>query len=188
MKACLLIILSCTLLGACSSASKKQRSDFGPTYRERLAEADKAMKKSDFSKRSTFEKQLTDATTTKKFKTSDYHAKDVKIDKKFHGTDEAFKTKGFAQADKTSKTSAFHDADTKSRLAGGLFHTKNSRMADEKSRDATKSFAGGKNEFATRENRAGKKALDKDSKPKILDPDKPTYTEDEVRRLLNKGT
>jgi hypothetical protein len=190
MKAGLFVAVAGALLAGCSSPSQTRRGEFGPTFRERMADVDRVLKKSDFSKRSAFEKEITDPATGKKFKTGDYHAKDVKIEKKFRGADEAFNAKGFAQAEKASKIDdkAFQGAEARSRLADGQFRTKDNRMAGEKSREGTKDFAGGAGVFATRENREGRKAIDKNKKPVIIDSDKPTYSEEEVKRLLNKGT
>ena len=194
MKTARFILLPLALVaGACSSSKKTSRSEYGPTYRERMSEFTRSMKQKDFwssdkTKRSQFEKELATSTTEKKFKTGDFHAKDAKLDKKFHGTDDTFKTKGFAMADKTNKTAgkSFHDADAKNRMASEQFRTKDSRMAAEKNRNGEKMFASGGKEFSTRENREGTKAIEKNKKPVILDPEKPSYTEEDVKRLLNK--
>lgn len=177
------------LAASCSSSSKKPKKEFGPTFKDRMSSLDRVIKKSDFSQRSSFEKQMaTTLDTKKKFKESTFQAKESHEGKKVAST-ATYKTKEFADAGKSSSTATkeYKGADEKSRMGDEKFRTQDSRMANQQSRDGSKTYAKGDQAFRTGENRAGTKAIEKNKKPKIVQEDKPTYTEDEVKRALNKS-
>jgi hypothetical protein len=176
-------------LAACSSSKAPKRSEFGPTYEERMNGMDNVIKGKDYSMRSSFEKQIPKNSTEKGYKTSTFNTKETAGIKKFSGAENAYHSKSFFGADKKSRTEQklAREAEAQNKLASRLFRTPDSRFNVKSSPDGGKTFTQGNETFATGENRAGTKALEKNKKPVILDPDKPTYSEDEVKRLLNKG-
>lgn len=176
-------------LAACSSSKDPKRSEFGPTFQERMGAMDKVIKDKDYSMRSSFEKQMPKVATEKGFKASSFNARDAPGMKKFAGADNAHRAKDFAEAGKSSRTAqkAAPETGEQSRLGSRLFPTSESRLNAKSSPAGAKSFAQGGEAFSTGENRAGTEALEKNKKPVVLDPEKPTYSEEEVKRLLNKG-
>jgi len=176
-------------LAACSSSKDPKRSEFGPTFEERMGVMDKVIKDKDYSMRSSFEKQMPKIASDKSYKGSAFKAREAPGIKKFSGTDNAYRSKNFAESGKYSRaeTKVAPEAGDQNKLASRLFPAPESRLNAKASADGAKSFAQGSEAFPAGENRTGTKALEKNKKPVILGPDKPTYTEDEVKRLLNKG-
>lgn len=176
-------------LAACSSSKDPKRSEFGPSYQERYEATKKIITGKDYTMRSSFEKQIPKNSTEKTYKASTFKAKEAAGVKKFSGTDNAYHAKDFTGAGKKSRTEqkVAREAADQNKLASRLFRTPDSRFDVKASSDGGKSFTQGGETFATGENRAASKELEKNKKPVILGPEKPTYSEDEVKRLLNKG-
>jgi hypothetical protein len=150
---------------------------------------DKVIKDKDYSVRSSFEKQTPKIATGRNYKASAFNAREAPGMKKFSGTDSAYRAKDFAGAGKNSRAAqkAAPETADQSRLGARQFPVSESRLSAKPSTDGGKSFTQGGETFATGQNRIGAKALEKNKKPVILPPEKPTYSEDEVKRLLNKG-
>ena len=176
-------------LAACSSPKAPKRSEFGPSYKERYDAMVNVIKNKDDSMRSSFEKSIPKSTTEKSYKASAFNAKDAAGMKKFSGTDSAYGAKDFAGAGKKSRIEAktAREAEERNRLASQMFRTPDNRFDAKASPEGGKTFTQGNGTFATRENRAGTKELEKNKKPVMQEPDKSTYSEDDVKRLLNKG-
>ncbi|MCE9518850.1 MAG: hypothetical protein K8R87_04710 [Verrucomicrobia bacterium] len=176
-------------LAACSSSKKPKRSEFGPTYNERLSTAEKAMKNSNSAVRSSFERQIPKSTADKSYTASTYHAKYASGLKKFSNSDSTYQSKDFSEAGK--KNSIDHknarEMEAQNKLASRLFRTPDSRFDTKTSPDDKKAFNQSDGTFKTGENQIGTKEMEKNTKPVILGPEKPTYSEDDVKRLLNKG-
>ena len=175
-------------LAACSSSKDPKRAEFGPTFTERMNMTEKAIKDKDYTMRSPFEKQMPRLATEKGYKAADFKAREAPAMKKFSGTDNAYRAKDFGGATKDSRAAqkmAPEIAD-QSRLGDRQFPVSESRLNAKPSTDGARSFTQGSETFATGQNRAAAKELEKNKKPVILAPEKPTYSEDEVKRILNK--
>jgi hypothetical protein len=192
-----LAILPVLALAACASSKTKnetaKRNEFGPTFRERMEITDKAIKGKDYSVRSAYEKQIPKGTSEK---TSFFGTRNVSGLKMFSSTKNSYQAKAFSQADKKNHTElqTAREAKEQSKMAAQMFRTPDSRyesqvshFESQTSHESGKTFARGNETFATRDNHAAAKALEKNKKPVIVDQDKPTYTEDDVKRLLNKS-
>lgn len=183
------LAVSVAAMGCSSSSSKKaDRSEYGLTYAERYAKVKNIIKNSDFSQRSQFEQQLPKAKTDKEFKASSFGAKEATGMKEYARSSSAYKAKDFADAGRNSRAGEkkAHESESENRLAAKLFRAPDSRLGSKESHDSTKEFRQGGDTFATRDNRSGTTEMEKDKRPVILPSEKPTYSEDEVKRLLNK--
>lgn len=173
------ISILCGLAG-CSHAPKK--SETGPRLAERLG-------KWDMNKHSAFEKELLTDKKFKGLKTGPFHTRDYTGTKNCTAFKGDYQTKGFQQSSKISSVAdkSFHDAKKDSGLASSQFKTKESSMDQKTSRDADKKFSGTDKTYQTKEVRDATASLKKKSHPVMVDTGKPSYTEDEVRGLLNKN-
>ncbi len=176
-------------VSACSSSKATKRGEFGPTYVERMSATEKAMKNSNSAMRSSFEKEIPKSTTDRAFNASAFHAKDMAGMKRFSGADSADHAKNFSGADKKdfARVKSTREAEAQNKLAARMFRTPDNRFDTKANHDDKKPFTHGSETFVTHENRAGTKEMEKNKKPVILEPEKPDYTEDDVKRLLNKS-
>ncbi len=182
----LLVALGVT---ACSSSKTSKGSEFGPTFKERMSVMDKVIKNKDYTVRSSFEKEMPKGTIDKTYKVSTFKTKEAAGIKPFAGAGNTYHVKEFAEGGKKdrSETKAAREGDEKSRLASRMFHVPDPRFEAKTSSDATKSYTQGAATFATRENPVYTKELKKNKKPVMIKEDPKTYSEDDVKRLLNKG-
>lgn len=174
---------------ACSSSKTPKRNEFGPTYRERMSAAESAMKSGDSAMRSSFENEIPDSTTGKTYKAAAYNAKEATGLNHFSGANSAHQTKKFAEHGKRNSIESrkMNETEAKNKLAARMFRTPDSSI-DTKAADAdNKKFTQGVEAYKTQDNQAGTREIEKNKKPVILEPDKPTYSEDDVKRLLNKS-
>ncbi len=176
-------MIVCTLMICAPASCAHQQKDggTGPRLAERLS-------KWDMTKHSSFEKELSATKSNKVFKAGAFRTSEYKGAKDFAGASSAYRTKDFQQASKTSNAAdkSFRDAKKDSGLASSEFKTKQSSMDQKTSRDAGKNFTDSDKTYQTKDERDATKALKKKSHPVMVDTGKPTYTEDEVRGLLNK--
>lgn len=177
------------LLAACSSSKTPKRSEFGPSYKERLSAAEKAMKNSDLSMRSSFEKEIPKSMTNKSYKASAYNAKDATGIKRFSGADSAYHSRDFSGAGKNDPAGnkITREMEAQNKLASRMFRAPDSQFDTKVNHDDKKTFNKSGKTFMTHENLTGTKEMEKNKKPVILEPERPTYSEDDVKRLLNKG-
>ncbi len=73
------------------------------------------------------------------------------------------------------------------RMGTESFKTSESNLADKKSHDNGRDFNGGSQVFKTKNDVQAADASAKTQQPKIIKNQKPSYTEDEVRAMLNKS-
>lgn len=183
------LALLAAVLAACSSPTgSTERGEFGPTYQERLAATERALFKGDTSQRSPFEKHVQRMQADRSFSTSSFHTRSYQGGGRFSGADDTFKAGSFAQSDKTSAAGArtFSGADDQSRLGGSTFSTSQSRLGGKTSSSAGKTSPLADDTFKTEGNPAVLKAASNIKVPLIQDLGPPSYTEDEVRRILQK--
>lgn len=182
------LIISICVAG-CSSSKTAKHNEFGPTFQERMSAANKAMKNGNFAMRSSFEQKIPKGTTDKTYNAPGYKAKDATGMKQFSGTDSAHHTKDFAGASKTNPIGDKVTPETKAqnKLATQMFRTPDGHFDTKSIVDDKKVFSQGGDTFKTSENQIGTKEIEKNKKPVILGPEKPAYSEDDVKRLLNKG-
>ncbi len=174
-----LILIICGLAGC---AHKQKDGGTGPRLAERLG-------KWDMNKHSAFEKELVTDKKYNTMKTGPFKTREFTGSKEFTASKGAYQTKDFQQASKSSDAAnkSFRDSKKDSELAKSQFKTKESSMGQKTSRDADKNFTGSDKTFQTKEERTAAESLKKKSHPVMIDTGKPSYTEDEVRGLLNKN-
>ncbi len=167
--------------GLAGCAHKQKDGGTGQRLAERLS-------KWDMNKKSSFEKELYATNSSKVIKTGPFRTTEYKGTKDFAGASGSYGAKEFNQSKKRSNAAdkSFLDAKKDSRLASSQFKTKESSMDQKTSRDADKNFASSDKTFKTKDERDATNALKKKSHPVMVDTSKPSYTEDEVRGLLNK--
>ncbi len=189
-----LALLAVLGVAACSSSKHPERSEYGLTYEERLNATDKIIRSSDYSMRSSFEKAIPKGSTGRKFQTPAYNTKEAAGLKPFSDAGSTYRSKEFAESDKKERTEAkrfgvkaAREKEEKSSLASRLFRTPDNRFEAKASREAGKTFGQGDKTFATRKDPDASKELEKDRKPLIIEDEKPSYSEGDVKRLLNKG-
>lgn len=188
-------ILAATLaaslfLPACSSDKKSSGDDTGPKYAQRSSKSNWSDKH-----RSSFEKQAGKAEKTKSVKTGSFHTSNYTAAKSAGGMDKQYRSKDYSQGDKKDKSFEKSYSGTKeSKLGSEQYKTSGSHLADQKSHDegrmnhdAGKSFSSGSESYKTNSDAIGSKASQNAQKSKGVQTGKPSYTEDEVRGLLNKG-
>ncbi len=175
------ILFFILISGLSGCAHKQKDSGTGPRLAERLG-------KWDMNKKSSFEKELYATKSSKVIKTGPFRTTEFKGTKGFTGACDSYRTKDFQQSSKTSSVAdkIFSDAKKDSNLAQSQFKTKESSFDQKTSRDAGKKFADTDKTYQTKDEREATKALKKKSHPVMVDTGKPSYTEDEVRGLLNK--
>ena len=174
---------------SCSSSgsSKKEGTTRTDASGQRLAQR---LGKWDTTKRSSFDKHRSAGETSKDYKTREFNqSKDYAGAKKqFNSGKDGFKTKSFAQSNKKSRAAdkTFAGAGKKNRMAGQKFETSESRFSNQANRDSDKRSSMEGDVFRTQENRETQKAMASNKRPYIEQTQKPGYTEDEVKGLLNK--
>ena len=122
---------------------------------------------------------------TSQFKSSEYHAKK----KFFAGKDkEKYKAGLFSQAKKTSNAGdkTFSGADDKSKLGDSTFKTTQDSFGNKMSRNAGQTSSMANDKFNTSGNPAALKGTANAKRPLIMKDNVPGYSEDEVKKLLNK--
>lgn len=193
---CLLLsFLALGFMSACSSSSKKSDEEKAGATAGGLGRfMDKGFdkKKKEFSKdiRSRYDQQTFTADKTikdRRFDTGNFNGKS-----NYNGSRD-YKAQDFTQADKKSReeTHRFEQADKQPRESDRNFTTKGSRLADEKAREGDKSYAQGDEQYKTRMLSDAAKAQKKEQKPLIIpkegDDGKRAYTEEEVRKMVNRN-
>jgi hypothetical protein len=180
--------LAALCVAACSSPKATKRDDFGPTYKERMSVMDKVIKNKDYSVRSSFEKEMPKSTSGKTYRVSAFKAKEAAGIKPFAEAGSTYPVKGFGEAGKKNSNAAksAREADEKSQLASRMFHVPDASFEPKATSDAKKAYPQGDSTFATRDNPVVTKELKKNKKPVMINDDK-YYTEEDVKRLLNKG-
>lgn len=151
---------------------------------------DKKGKKYDTSIRSKFDQKTYNADS--KFKSSEFKTKDYAGKHEFHGSDK-YKTSEFSQVGKSSRESdeAFKGATKSARESNESFDTSASRYASQQSRDRSKVFGDANEEFETGSVRDVVRSQKKNQRPEIIQKSgergKTAYTEDDVRRMVNRN-
>jgi|GEM_PF-5822493 len=178
--------LSVFLTPSCSSndnGEKKKRSAGAETRLEdRLG-------KWDMSRRSSFEGTNKSYKTDRDFKTgTDYRTKDFNQNKSFYSGKKEIKEDSFSQADKKSRASGstFSGADDRAREGEQTFATRSSRYDNQENRNSGRLMRGNDAVYRTRNDPVASDAMATSKRPYINQSNNPSYTEGEVRSILNK--
>lgn len=182
-KFCLVLML---LLASCASDEKKRKTtDYSDL---KLGSRIVKQTKDPFSIKSPFQKEVFNASQTVKtsqFKSTEYHAKK----KFFAGKDkDKYKAGSFSQAKKASNAGdkTFSGADDKSKLGDSTFKTTQDPFGNKMSRSAGQTSSMADDKFNTSGNPAALKGTANGKRPLFMDNNVPGYSEDEVKKLLNK--
>ncbi|MEI6537729.1 MAG: hypothetical protein WCN98_20460 [Verrucomicrobiaceae bacterium] len=167
-------------IGGCSHPQKNTKPE--PRLAERLG-------KWDMTKRSSFEKAFQADQPVKGVKTGSFHTANYNGTKDFTSANGAYRTKDFQQGSKSSNVTdkSFKGAKDDKQLANAQYKTTESRMNQKASKEGAKNFAGSDKAYQTKDEREAAKSMKKNNHPVMVDTGKPSYTEDEVRGLLNKN-
>lgn len=173
------------LLILCSSCASKDkaRTDYaGLKWEQRI---NKQMKDPQ-SISSPFQKEVFNA--SRSVKTQDFRVGNYKGKKGFSGSDDRFRAGTFAQSDKASLAAGqtFSGADDKNRMGGSAFKTGQSQYDGKANRDSGRASFMADDTYKTAPEPTALKAASKAKRPLIQDQ-KPGYSEEEVRKILNKG-
>lgn len=125
---------------------------------------------------------------SKSVKTDQYKAGNYNGSKSFSGADDKFKAGTFSQAGKTSHDAkqTFSGADDKSALANDTFKTTQNRFDGQANSNAGKVSSMAGKTYDTKANPAALKAVENSKRPLIQEMEAPSYTESEVRKILNR--
>ena len=171
------------LLASCSTEEGTKKSSYADMkWSQRVSQQLKAP----FAIQTPFQKQVFHAARevkTEQVKTSLFNGS------KNYSTPEArFKAGTFSQADEQNRatTQVFSRAHEQSRIGNQQFATEQSRFTSQASRDSAKKATMGDDVYATELNPAAAKARTNAKRPLITDPEKPSYSEQEVSSFLNK--
>jgi hypothetical protein len=173
------------LLASCASKEKRKKTDYSDL---KLGSRIVKQTKDPYSIKSPFQKEVYNAShvvKTSEFKSSEYHAKK----KFFAGKDkDQYKAGLFSQAKKTSPTGnkTYAGADDKSKMADDTYKTSKNAFGTKMSRSEgqTASFADEK--FNAKGNPAVMDKTTNVKTPLFLNDDVPGYSEEDVKKLLNK--
>lgn len=176
-------------LCSCSATKEGSKNEFGPTYKQRMSAADRALFRDDHSQRSSFEKQLGNSKNNKEVKTNAFKTRDFNSGKTFYEGDDKFKTNAFNQAGKTSKIAdkTFHGGDKQSSLGNDEYKTSQSRFDNQGNNISNKTSPLSDDRFRTNSNREGTKALENSKRPLIVPRGEEGYSEGDISKLLNKS-
>ena len=174
------------LLASCASGEKKKKTtDYSDL---KLGTRIVKQTKDPYSIKSPFQKEVFNASKpvkTSQFKSSQYHASK----KFFAGKDkENYKAGLFSQAKKTSPTGkkTYAGADEKSKLGDENYKTKENAFGSKMSRSASQNSSMADDKFNARGNPAVMKQTSNVKEPLFIKDKVPGYSEDEVKKLLNK--
>jgi hypothetical protein len=173
------------LLASCVSGEKKSKTDYADLkFGSRIV---KQTKHPDTIK-SPFQNEVYHAShvvKTSEFKSSQYHA-----EKKFFAGKDKTKYKAglFSQSKKTSPTGnkTYSGADEKSKLADDTYKTTQNSLGAKMSRSAGQTSSMADDKFNTKGNPAVMKETTNVKSPLFLNDSVPGYSEDQVKKLLNK--
>lgn len=186
----LALIFAAAALCACSSSDSKgkSRDDTGPKYAQRSSRSNWSDKH-----RSSFEKQAEKQEKTKGVKTNSFHTQEYTNTKSAGGMNKKYHSKDFSQSDKkdSSLEKSFSGAKQESHLGSEQYKTSESRFDNQKNQDSGrmehdsgKSYTESSRSYRTGTDAVGTTALQHVQKSKSS---KGSYTEEEVRALLNKN-
>lgn len=174
------------LLASCASGGKeKKTTDYSDL---KLGTRIVKQTKDPYSIKSPFQKEVYNASKTvktSKFKSSEYHASK----KFFAGKDkENYKAGLFSQGKKSSSTAnkTYAGADDKSKMGAETFKTTEDAFGNKISRSASQTSSMADDKFNARENPAVMKQTSNSKAPLFLKDNVPGYSEDDVKKLLNK--
>jgi hypothetical protein len=175
--ACVLVLLSC-------ASEKKTKTDYTD-----LSMGQRVVKqtKDPYSIKSPFQKDVFNASET--VKTSGYKTGEFSGKKKgFFGRKDKFKAGTFSQADKSSRTGdkSFSGADDRSNMGGSTYKTTQSVYGTQINRNGGQASSFTDDKFDPRGNPAALERTSNVKRPLILKDDA-GYSEDQVKKLLNKS-
>lgn len=170
------------LLSSCASDDKPKSDYAGLKWEQRI---NRQMKDPN-SISSPFQREVFQA--SRSVKTQEFRAHQYQGKKGFSGADDRFKAGTFAQAGKASHAAGqtFSGADDQSKMGSTAFKTSQSQYDGKANRNAGKASSMADDTYNTAPNPAALKAASKSKRPLIQDQ-KPSYSEEEVRKILNKG-
>ena len=174
--------ISVVVLLSCAS-EKKTKTDYTD-----LSMGQRVVKqtKDPYSIKSPFQKDVFKASETVKtagYKTGEFSGKK----NGFFGRKDRFKAGTFSQANKSSRTGtkSFSGADEKSNMGGSTYKTTESGYGTQMNRSAGQASSFTDDKFDSRGNPAALERTSNVKRPLILKDD--GYSEDEVKKLLNKS-
>ena len=179
---CLLVLLT-LLLSACASKDGARRMDYASLKWEQRINR---QMKDPTSITSQFQQKVYGA--SKSVKTEQYKAGNYNASKSFSGADNKFNAGTFSQAAKESHTGnkTFSGADASSQFSGDTFKTSQNRFDGQANSNSGKASPMADKTFNTKANPAALKATENSKRPLIQKMEAPSYTESEVRKLLNR--
>ncbi len=181
---CTVAVCAALALFVASCASSKKNADSGYTN---LSLGQRIVKQTNDPRsiKSRFQEEVFDAKHS--VATSDFKAGDYKGGKSFSRAGDRFKTGSFAQSDKASSAAdkAYAGAEEQSQWAGSSYKTSESRYDGQLNRASGQSSALGNKTFKTDSNPAALRNTSNIKQPLIENG--PSYTEDDVKKMLNKG-
>jgi hypothetical protein len=181
--ACFAMLLSC-------ASKKPEKTDYASMrFEHRISRQMKALHKgNEESIKSPFQQKVYNASRT--VKTSEFNSGKGEFRSKkkgFFGSKDKFKAGTFSQADKSSRVGSqvFSGADDESRYGSTTFRTSQNRFNGKMSPSADQKSSMADEVYSTSGNPAALKNTS-NSKMPLIERDT-TYSEFEVRKLLNKG-
>ncbi|MFZ4763657.1 MAG: hypothetical protein ACOYMN_01785 [Roseimicrobium sp.] len=178
--ACSLLVV---WLASCSTGEGTKKSSYADMkWSQRVSQ----QLKDPFAIQTPFQKKVFNA--ARGVKTEQIKSGSFQGTKDYTGADASFKAGAFAQGQEQNRasTQVFSRADEQSRIGHQQFATEQSRFTSQANRDAAKKATMGDEVFSTELNAAAAKAGANAKRPLIQDPEKPSYSEQEVSSFLNK--
>lgn len=171
------------VLASCASKEKTKTTDYSDL---KLGQRIVKQTKDPYAIKSPFQNDVYNASRSVKtsgFKTGDYSGK-----KGFTSGRDDFKAGTFSQAGKSSSSGdkGFAGAGEKSKLGDSSFATTQNRDGSRASRSAGAASPLGDDQYRTRTNPEAMRGTSNVKRPAIL-RDEPGYSEDFIKKLLNKG-
>jgi hypothetical protein len=176
-------------LMSCAGHSKKKTDDEPAGARVKAPDriAIDSLKRAQEGKLSPMDKKVAGAskafgTDKKEFKTNAFTS-----GKTFQTGKGEFKTETFSQGNKQTRDGSmtFQSGKGDNLMEGKTFATSQNALESKKSMDGARMFSGSGTIFPTKENYTSEKALKESRKPTVVGAQE-AYSEEQVRRLLNK--
>jgi hypothetical protein len=185
MRPALRIMGQCSLLAAlasCASHQKDSKSDYSDL---KLGQRIVKQTKDPYAIKSPFQTEVYNATRAVKtsgFKTSEYHGK-----KGFSSGKDDYKAGTFSQADKTNQAGSqkYNGANSENRWGSNAYKTTESGYTGKVNRNGSQVSPLGDTKFNTKGNPEALRNTSNVKRPLIQAGD--GYSEDDVKKLLNKG-
>lgn len=171
------------VLGSCASKEQKKSTDYSDL---KMGQRIVKQMRDPHAIKSPFQKDVYNA--SRAVKTSNFKAGDYQGKRGFTSGRDNFKAGTFSQADKSSASAdkGFAGAGEKSKWGGSSYATSQNRDAGRASPSAGEASTLGDDQFQIRTNSEAMRGTTNVKRPLILE-DEPGYSEDFIKKLLNKG-